>query len=338
MEKNSYLHDVPVALIFFNRPGALSHVFESVRKNRPSKLFLIQDGAREGHEDDIKNILACRTIVENIDWKCDVSHNYSDINLGCGERIYTGVTWCFESVDRLIILEDDCLPSDSFYPFCAEIFEYYLHDTRIGLISGMNHLGKFESTTDDYMFGYVGSIAGWATWKRCWQHVDYQMKQLDDPNILRLMHNLELKQRIPLGLIQRGIEKKKLLRQGESLTSWSYQHGLSVFIHSLLIIVPRVNLMSNIGLTDSAVHTVNDIRKVPRAQRGLYRLPLYDMNFPLRHPTHLLEDIEYEDLVRKKYVFKGFKKVLVRMEGIFLQIRYGDLHVILRKIARKLRH
>ena len=113
--------DVPVFLIFFNRPDSFSKVFEAVREARPSKLFLACDGAREGNETDTFNSNLCKSIAENVDWECEVYKNYSDVNLGCGMRMYSGIKWAFEYVDRLIILEDDCVPHNDFFTFCYEL-------------------------------------------------------------------------------------------------------------------------------------------------------------------------------------------------------------------------
>ena len=38
--------DVPVLMIFFNRPNMLERVFEQVKLAKPSKLIIYQDGAR----------------------------------------------------------------------------------------------------------------------------------------------------------------------------------------------------------------------------------------------------------------------------------------------------
>ena len=55
--------DVPVLMIFFNRPNMLERVFEQVKLAKPSKLFLYQDGAREGRSDDVENVKKCREVV-----------------------------------------------------------------------------------------------------------------------------------------------------------------------------------------------------------------------------------------------------------------------------------
>jgi hypothetical protein len=62
--------NVPVLLIFFNRPDALKLTFEQIRLAKPKKLYLAQDGPRENNLNDNENILKCREIVENIDWDC----------------------------------------------------------------------------------------------------------------------------------------------------------------------------------------------------------------------------------------------------------------------------
>ena len=120
-----------VTLIFFNRPNTLEKVFEKVKQAKPPKLFLIQDGAREGNSEDLHRIKKCRSIVENIDWECEVYKNYSDTNLGCGVRPQSGITWVLSQVESTIILEDDCVPDMTFFPYCDEMLEKYKDDERI---------------------------------------------------------------------------------------------------------------------------------------------------------------------------------------------------------------
>lgn len=315
---------VPVALIFFNRPTQLKQVFESVKKYKPNELFLIQDGPRDGHESDVKNIEECRAIVENIDWNCKVYKNYSDKNLKTGKRIYSGISWAFEYTDRLIILEDDCLPSHSFYSFCEEILEKYLSDPRVGMISGMNHLESFDTIPYDYLFASVGSIAGWATWKRSWETIDYNMNYLNDENIVRLLSNYFKHNNKDKNLINRGLKLKSIVEKGGQLTSWSYQRGINDFLNSALIVVPKYNLMSNIGISDEGVHTPNDIRKVPKQLQKLYKLKLYEMKFPIKHPEYIIEDIEYNYRVDKMMKPKGIVKIIRKLESLFRRIIFCD--------------
>ena len=130
------LVDVPVLILFFNRPQQLSQVFEQVKKARPSRLFLYQDGARNEH--DLPGIKACREIVSQIDWECEVERFYQEKNFGCDPSEYISQKWAFSKVDKCIVLEDDDVPSVSFFRFCKEMLDKYEHDTRISMIAGFN--------------------------------------------------------------------------------------------------------------------------------------------------------------------------------------------------------
>ena len=107
-----FLVDVPVLILFFNRPQQLSQVFEQVRNARPSKLFLYQDGPRSEH--DLPGIKACREVTDQIDWDCEVHRMYQEKNYGCDPSEYISQKWAFSMVDKCIVLEDDDVPSVSF--------------------------------------------------------------------------------------------------------------------------------------------------------------------------------------------------------------------------------
>lgn len=287
--------DIPIALIFFNRPEPLRIVFNAIKEARPSKLFLIQDGAREARPNDELNIKKCKDIVAEIDWECEVYRNYSETNLGCGMRIYSGISWCFEHVDRLCIIEDDCKPTIDYFKFCEELLEKYKDDQRIDMISGMNNLETYDVTPYSYIFARTGSIWGWATWKRVWDTVDYELSFMEDEDALRLINNLNQPKRITYDLIRNGEKKHASLREGDKLTSWSYQRGMNMYLNSRLVIVPHKNLITNIGLTEDSVHAVNSIKKIPKAMQRLFFMKTYEMKFPLRHPKYIIQDVEFDE-------------------------------------------
>ena len=123
MEKNKHNIDIPVLLIFFVRPEPLRKVFEEIKIARPSKLYLYQDGARENRPDDIENVMKCREIVKDIDWECEVVYKYQKKNFGCDPSEFISQKWMFEKEEYGIVLEDDDVPSQSFFPFCKELLE-----------------------------------------------------------------------------------------------------------------------------------------------------------------------------------------------------------------------
>lgn len=328
--------DVPVALIFFNRPEQFKKVFNVVKEAAPSKLFLIQDGPRMNNDKDVENIAKCRAVLKGIDWECEITEDFSEENLGCGKRIFTGLTKCFSQVDRLIILEDDCLASQSFFPFCKELLEKYKDDERIGLITGMNHLNVFEEIEADYLFSSVGSIAGWATWKRSWDLVDFDLSNIiNDSDTMRMLKIYQKYAHTRNSVYNNVVSKKESMDRGEKLSSWSTQFGIKQLLNSKLIIAPKMNLMCNIGLTEESANSVSNIKFIPRGLRPLYRLKLFEIKFPLKHPKYIFNDIEYtkrvDKLMRPNNIIRFFRK----LESIFLRIIFGDKDIY-RKIKRKI--
>lgn len=323
--------DVPVYLNFFCRPETFQYVFNAVREARPSVLFLSCDGARENHKDDEKNIKKCQEIAEQIDWECTVYKNYSEKNLGCGTRMYTGISWAFEYVDRLIVLEDDCVPHQDFFPMCEELLEKYKDDNRIHMIDAMNHLGVYEETPNSYFFG-PGCCWGWATWKRAWENMDFNLSFMEDDYSMRCV---ERKYPFYNKARQEGRERLEKLKRGEKLTSWTMQYGMAMALQSRMAIVPKMNLITNIGLTADSEHAVNNLRKLDHKTRAYFNAETYSVSFPLRHPRYVVEDWNYYDLVQKKFK----PTVASKLEGYCRRILFadkGEIPKMIRKLVRKI--
>ena len=179
-----FLVDVPVLILFFNRPQQLSQVFEQVRNARPSKLFLYQDGPRSEH--DLPGIKACREVTDQIDWDCEVHRMYQEKNYGCDPSEYISQKWAFSMVDKCIVLEDDDVPSVSFFTFCKEMLDKYEQDPRITMIAGFNNEEITPGVPYDYFFASTFSIWGWASWKRVIDQWDEHYTFLEDLSLIHI--------------------------------------------------------------------------------------------------------------------------------------------------------
>lgn len=124
---------IPVVLIIFNRPHLVKRVFDEIRRAKPPRLYIIADGPRPHHPDDVEKCLAARAIIEEVDWDCKVFKNFSDVNLGCGQRTASGLDWVFSLEEQAIIFDDDCLPHPTLFRFYQEMLERYRGDDRIVL-------------------------------------------------------------------------------------------------------------------------------------------------------------------------------------------------------------
>ncbi len=292
--------DIAVALIFFNRPDCLRTVFRSVADARPSRLYLIQDGARLTHPNDQSQIEMCREIVSHVDWECQVIYDYSDINLGCGRRIFTGLTNVFAHEEYAAIIEDDIKIGDSFLPFCKELCERYKDDQRIQMISGMNHLGVYEESPYSYFFSRRGgAIWGWATWARCWNELEWELTPISIPYIQKCLKHLTWEHDFGKNLATWALDVRSKILHGNSPSYWSLHFGFYATISNRINIVPKYNLISNIGLTTDSVHAVNSIDKLPKRLRTIFFAKIYSMESPLKHPEYVLDDQYYFSLQNK---------------------------------------
>lgn len=331
--------DVPVAIIFFNRSEPLKKCFEAVKNARPTKLFLIQDGARENNSTDLENIQKCRDVVEKVDWECDVVKIYSDKNLGCGKRIYTGLKEAFTHVDRLVILEDDIVASIDFFRFCEEMLERYKDDERIIDITGMNHCKTNERCPYSYFFSEIGSCWGWATWKRSWDKMEYNFDFLDDKYAVDcFIKSHYRKRKIRKQMIEESAKRRKILSSGGKLSAWTHQYMMEGYFQSGLTIVPQKNLTSNIGLTPDSGHAVATIKKIPKGLQRVFFMETPKLEFPLKHPKYVIEDNTYGKEVIKILGIYGIRKVTRRLEGILRRIIFaekGEIKKMFKKVFRK---
>jgi len=284
---------IPVALIFFNRPNTLQQVFDVVRHIKPPKLFLIQDGAR--NEEDVNKINECRKIVENIDWECEVIKDYADKNLGCGMRPQSGITNAFEQVDKLIILEDDCVPELSFFKYCEELLNKYENDERIAYISGLNHFEEWDFGGDSYGFTKTGAIWGWATWKRAWNRYDYAISQINNNYVKKLLKlNLfDAEKRVSV-----WEETNEKVVRNEKISYWDWQWGYVKYSQSQYVIVPKCNLISNIGTGIDSTHA-KKAKAIHKRYKDFNHMPTKALDFPLSHPKHMLCAQDYDEMLLK---------------------------------------
>ena len=323
---NDYLVNVPVMLLFFNRPEPLQRVFNSIKKAKPSMLFLVQDGARSDCKYDEINIAKCREIVSVIDWNCKVFTNYSNVNMSCDHREFTGISWAFKYVDRLIILEDDCVPCESFFGFCQEILERYSNDNRVHMISGLNRMEIYNEIESDYFFSTVGAGWGWATWKRVWERAE-EIKNCKFVYDKDTMNNLKRSLDTIADLSYTGvIERGKIIENNYSntnkVTSWEYILGMTMILNSSLVITPKKNMITNIGLTKDSTHATDNINKLPHKIRKYFFMTAYDVKFPISHPKHVIRDINYEKMHFKMTHTNYFKSKLNKVESLILRILY----------------
>lgn len=283
---SNYQIQTPVAFIIFKRPDTTARVFEAIRQVKPPKLLVVADGPRPDRPGEDQECAAARAIIDQVDWDCEVVKNYADTNLGCRRRVASGLDWVFETVEEAIIIEDDCLPHPTFFPFAEELLERYRYDERIMSVSGQNVQFGRKRTDYSYYFSRYTHCWSWASWRRAWKYYDLEMKlwpEVRDSNLLKDI----LKDPIAV----RVWTKTYQLCYEEKLNTWDFQWTFASLIQNGLNIIAQNNLVSNIGHGIGGTHT-EDI------DSPYNNLPAKAIEFPLKHPPYVIRDAQADDFTQ----------------------------------------
>jgi len=271
--------DTPVALVLFRRPDRTRQVFAAIRNARPKRLFLIADGPRSPQEE--ADCEAARAVVEAVDWRCEVSRDFSPQNIGLKHRLPSGLDRVFAEVDRAIVLEDDCLPDGTFFRFCDELLDRYAEDERVMHVAGSQLLDDPPRSAASYHFSRYAHIWGWGTWRRAWERFDVELRE---------WHVLpgEERERRLRSIFGEDSERRYwryVWDRSPEIENWDAQWSYALLAHGGLAANPNRNLVSNIGFGADATNAVAD-------PFGIGGRPLEQMRFPLVPPAAVEADAE----------------------------------------------
>lgn len=277
---SKYLN-TPVLLIIFNRPDTTEKVFKQIRKAKPSRLYIAADGPRQNKKDETEQCNLARSVVEMVDWKCEVKTQFQEKNLGCGYGPIAAIDWFFQNEEYGIVLEDDCLPHPSFFQFCEDLLIKYATDDRIMHINGNNFGARpnnFSISDNSYHFCSFPQVWGWAGWSRSWRKFSWKIEYLS-----QLISQGYLK-----NIIQDDKHQKIQIKRWNKVKNglpdiWDYQWQYSVISNHGLCIVPKTNLISNIGFGEGATHS----RDVNSSKSNI---KTEEIDFPLNHPEISVPD------------------------------------------------
>jgi len=232
-----------VGFIIFSRADFAARVFEVIAQVKPKKLFVIQDGHRPHKPGEAEKCAQTRAIIDKVDWDCEVFTNYSEVNLGPGRRFTSGIDWVMSHVEEAIFLEEDALPSPTYFSFCEAMLERYRDDQRVMSITGCNFVNR-NSTNDSYYYSKYHDSWGWALWRRSWKYYDYHMKSWP-----------EFQQSGAFAQIFEDPYEKEFWRGAferihidpQEINTWDIQWQYVIWSQAGLVVVPNKNLIGNIG-------------------------------------------------------------------------------------------
>jgi len=277
----------PILYIVFNRLDTVKQTFPKIREVQPQQLFIAADGPRKDRLGEEKKCKAVREwVLSQIDWDCKVHTLFRDENLGCGKAVSKAITWFFDNVEQGIILEDDCLPSKSFFRYCETLLNYYKNDTRIMHIAGDNPLVKTNCGEASYYFASVQHCWGWASWSRAWKLYDFNIKN-------DFIQNFKNNKYFCNFNVQKYWTEILSLMQEHKIDTWDYQWTWAILKNNGICINPALNQITNIGCTSDSTHFSDSCDK------NLFERTRYEL-CEIHHPSVIKIDRGLQKKLNKK--------------------------------------
>ena len=303
---------LPVLLIAFNRFEYTEKVISVLFKYQPSKLYLAMDAPQDEDDRAIQN-----RIIEL------VSKGFSDSKLlliraesnqGTGLFIPDAITKFFEFEEFGIILEDDCVPTLTFFDYCQQLNSRRENTPQIMAICGSNLFTNGEQG-DAYCLGTFFVPWGWATWREKWENFDRKEGNLDliEKEINRRWYTSDKLRNFMAQYIENATKPESRVWTGFWLCSMIRADGV--------IATPDTNLVTNIGFQG---HGVNASTKLQR----IFTRESFEIHKPIFHESNrsdllALENkyfdvLNYASSKRSKNFLGIAKKLLQRLKGTML--------------------
>lgn len=271
---------IPILFLVFNRPAQTKASLQRIKEAQPPVLYVHCDGPRAQKTGEKELVEQVRALIQTeVNWPCKVITLYRENNLGLRDGVFDAINWFFKQEPEGIILEDDCVPDLSFFPFCEEMLERYRADEQVMHIGGSNLAEKYTADrVESYVFSKFSFVWGWASWRRAWEKMTLDLEGLD-----AFEDSVKLKQFVPNSFVRLYMLDKFQHTQQRKNNSWAYAWFYSILKNNGLCIVPNKNLVQNVGVGErSATNTTTPNKDA--------RLRANQMIWPLIHPVQRIPD------------------------------------------------
>lgn len=314
----------PILFIIFNRPDTTARVFEEIRKVRPARLFVAADAPRYPIKAEVDACAAALKIATNIDWECELHVLMQERNLGVGRGGAAAITWFFQQVEAGIILEDDCVPSEQFFEFCAQGLIKFKDDASVMMIAGTNYLLGRYATQAGYYLSRFYPIWGWATWRRAWALYDFDISHWEEELIYKRLRTFFSNKLLALrwAKIFDDIKNKRL-------EAWDVQWVFACVKNHGYTLTAPFNMISNIGINGGHTNGV---------KAWVHEMPYQSCNVTeiLRNPLSATTASKFDLEVYSQNGFL-YKEPFYRVAGRAVLHRFPLLRAIyggLKKMSR----
>jgi hypothetical protein len=261
-------------LFTYNRLEHTLRILNALKANPEAcetKLYVFSDEAK--NERDIESVLQVRNLLDQVQGFKTVEVKKRTRHKGLYFNIRQGLDELFQNHPRLIILEDDLIPTRNFLAFMNAALNRYGKHSRIGSITGFCYpTEKTPHSTYDAFFFHRFCCWGWAMWQDRWKAFSW--------NLPKREHFLQEKEPfMSLSSIANDLPEILLDRLDHKNHSWGIHLCLDHCIKNLFFVYPTVSKIQNNGFDGTGTHCLvqKDLQVVQDlTDKREFRLPFVE--------------------------------------------------------------
>ena len=307
----------PILIILYKRPETTVHLIKALKKVKPKSIYIAINfppiNASSEVFQDYKNVLE---LIKNINWKCNLKIKKRKKHLKIYASYKGAINWFFKYENEGIVLEDDTIPNRSFFIFCSKLLKKYRYNKKISMICGTSFYNQKAINNESYLFNHIPLMWGFATWRRSIHDLDDKLK--DWPVIKKKIFTNFSKNKSFIDhwtkIFSDAYNKKYL--------SFDYQMFYTNLKNKKLNIIPKINLVKNIGFSKKAEHTKTkewysnlETRELKSIKHPKIIEPnLYHDNWIIKYHFKI-EESEFLNKIKKNKIFK--LKIIFKIGKIF---------------------
>lgn len=238
--------ETPILYITFARPEYANKSFTAIKKAKPKKLYFYSNKARDNKIDEVSRNNEVRSYVKQIDWDCQLETWFREEYVDVFTSIKGAIDWLFENEEKGIVIEEDVVPSLSFFEYVDRTIDRYRATKDIWIVSGNNAVPECFPKGYSCCLTRWADIYGWASWREVWCSVDWKMSQWPKYKQSRDMRRYWGSW--PMYFFMKQFYKKFY----KAITSSDYAPWDSIFLFSMRFnngycLTPFTNLCQDIG-------------------------------------------------------------------------------------------
>jgi hypothetical protein len=293
----------PVLLFAYKRPDHIAKVVKGLTANPPieyTDIFVYIDGPKDGDTtvSVLQNQMKEWLEKQLADHCARLTIVHREKNLGLAANIINGVSDVIQTYARVIVLEDDSIPSRDFLDYMNRALTTYNADKRIFSISAYSPPEMADSGGDaDVFLNRRNSSYAWATWSDRWETVDWSILDTGVPKISRA-------ERRRLNSPAYNMYEMLQLQAEGKINSWAIRFDYSMYLNRAFSITPFRSYIKNIGDDASGEHE--------RSRRTCQ----VDLSLAIKEPK-LPINLEFEDGIQHEYRQTFQKNIMFRIAKFF---------------------